>query len=61
MHFIDTLKLQSTIKQIKLDKVREKFWKEVGKKRKKPAVSMMTIEKMHYLSMKKIINKVFYE
>lgn len=60
MHITDALRLPSSLKSIKLDKVSERFWKEVGKKRKKPTVSMMTLEKMHYLSMKKVIDKLFY-
>mgnify|MGYP000869427088 CR=1 FL=1 len=45
----------------KIDTVQEKFWKNISKKSKHPPVSMMTIEKMHYLRMKKVIDKLFYE
>lgn len=41
-------------------KVQDDFWKNINKKRKRPPISMMTLEKIHYQRMMKTINKAFY-
>lgn len=45
----------------KVDRVREEFWKNVKRNKKLQPISLRTIEKLHYLRMKKTIDKLFYE
>jgi len=55
------LEFSKNFKPGKTCKIQDDFWKNMEKKRKQPLVSMMTIEKIHYLRMVQTINKTFYE